>query len=260
MKTCRSILAPRLIYIFLFSGLFFSLNGCTWIIKPPEDHPQARQALVQFANQNQDLKQMKGLMRIKLRTSQGGTTTARAAWAAMAPEHLRMELLNMVGQPLISMTANGKTIAVRMHESSRIYRIKQSKSAFDKFIKIPIGVEDLITLLCGRPVIPEFAAAQIIKSDKAGTYIVLKNRWRNPLAQINIDKTGKLHSQSIYDSQGARLYHLNWLKWKSYGSYWLPRKVKIETNSGQLVEFNMEKYWTNVQLAASIFKLQTQED
>jgi outer membrane biogenesis lipoprotein LolB len=99
---------------------------------------------------NADLEPTKGLMRIEI-ISGGRITSGRAAWAAEHPDRLRLEWLSALGQPLMSMAGDGKTITLYSSADQTYRRFAQSRTALERLIRIPIGIEDLIDVLAGRP-------------------------------------------------------------------------------------------------------------
>jgi outer membrane biogenesis lipoprotein LolB len=256
VATKLSGMAHYIVFAGVLMLLLGLLNGCARLIAPPEDQPEARSTIEALSMRNAGLAQFKGLMQLSLQAN-NRTLSGRAAWAAKSPDHLRVEWLSMMGQPVASLAGDGQTITFRSYADSKIHRLKQSPTALDQLINIPIGVEDLITLLSGRPLIPAYTAAREKPDQGAGMGgILLQNRWHAVLTFVRLDSSGELQAQEVYDKDGALRYGIQWLAWQDYGQYRLPKKVQVETASGERLDLTTERYWTDVQLPSSAFALQ----
>ena len=144
----------------VFLGILgFLLSGCAWIVQPPQDDPQARALIEELDGRNPGLQNFKGMSHARFAT-QGRTLSGRIAWVAALPDRLRLEWLNPTGQPLTSVAADGRTLTVLNHHEQERYILRQSPDVLKDVIHVPIGIEDFLTLLAGRPLIPEYDAAE----------------------------------------------------------------------------------------------------
>ena len=189
-------------------------------------------------------------MRIQLQNG-SQTITARAAWAMAVPGRLRVELLNMLGQPMTSLASDGQFITIISHHDQSHYRFIQSRSALKRLIHLPIGIEELQALLAGRPPLPPYCAAQI-----DGQAIVLKNRWRTILAKLFLDETDQVQMLKVYDDDGALRYQVRWLQWQVVGPYTVPRRLQVDGGQGQRLNLTMDRFWADVQLSPKTFSLE----
>ena len=232
-----------------------ALNNCTWLVAPPADDQAARQLISSLALQNSDLEQAKGLLNVKLE-AKGAAITGRAAWAASVPNRLRIEWLNMVGQPVASLAGDGRTLTIRTNKDKTVHRLRQSRTALDQVIHIPIGVEDLVAVLAGRPLLPDFVSAQEMPAKGDERIIVLKNRWHMAVARFWLDGAGQLIKQEIYEADGTLRYRLVWLAWNKDGAFVVPKKVMVEAGSGQILTLSMERFWPNTRFSPEMFIIQ----
>jgi len=231
------------------------LNSCAGIPGPTPEDENARLIIARLAHRNDGLTQFKGLANIRM-TSEGQTRSGRVAFAAVQPDKMRVELLNTVGIPLTSLSGDGEYIVIRSHGDNKYYRFRQSRTALASVIQVPIGIEDLLSLLAGKVPFPAYTFAQMVAVDKDNEVIVLKNRWRGRVARLTVDsKSQQMMNMQVFDSQGERLYQIEWLGWEEVGTFRIPSKLMIESLPDQRLTLTVDRYWPNVEVPQSTFVL-----
>ena len=231
------------------------LTGCALLFKPPVDDERARFILGALAAQNMELKQFKGLAKVRM-VSPGQSRSGRIAYAAVRPDKMRVELLNTLGAPLTSLAGNGEHISILSHASDKRYRIRQSPTALEPVIHLPLGLEDLQALLSGRVPLPSHASATIMDTDDKQEVVVLKNRWHGIVAKLRVDtKTHQIQFLKVYGAGGALQYQIQWHRWKEVKGFKLPSKVKIESPTHQSLTLGVDRFWPNPEIAPSTFVL-----
>lgn len=236
--------------------LVFFLTGCTWLIEPPVDDPVARQLVEKLQQANPGLTKYKALANIRFELEQELQSVSSMAIAAVLPSHMRVELLSTMGQPMTSMVADGKNIRIRPYGEERIYRLRQSTTALERLINIPIGVEQLQGVLIGRPELPGFVAAQLIGREGSTVKVALKDRWQLFKAQLEFDEhNATLRALEIFDEDGQSLYRVNWTQWRRIGQYHLPGKLFLENDAGYRVSLGVRRFWPDAAILPETFEL-----
>jgi outer membrane biogenesis lipoprotein LolB len=236
--------------------LFVSVHaGCAHLFPPPEDHPQARQILMRLAGNNAGLERFKALAHVRMELD-SQVVSGRIALAAEKPDKLRIEWLNMLGQPLASLSGNGETITIISRTDNKVHRLSQSPAALEPLIHIPIGIEDLQNVLAGRIPLSVDVAVQLNEAPNDIDILILKNRWHNMVATLRVDRlTCRVLAMQTFSPQGVLQYEIQWLQWRNEGAYLIPVKMVFESESGKRVELSVDRFWPDVDLPASIFKL-----
>lgn len=230
------------------------IQGCAWLVAPPTDDMQARATIDRLMVQNARLTQFKGLFKAQVEAG-GQSISGRVALAAIVPDQLRMEWLGPLGQPLTAMAGNGKTLTILSYADHKYHTLKQTPTVLEKLIHIPIGLEDLLTLLSGRPMVPDnFFAVQAIEGDLSNG-IRIKNRWRRTLADVHTGPDGRLTDEQVYDSEGKQLFHIQWRQWQTIQDYSVPRRLGIVTSDGDSMEISIHRLIPETDLEPSIFQL-----
>jgi len=228
------------------------------MFKPPGDDADARILIDRLLQNNSALTQYKGLADISLRMN-GKTHSARIAFAAVRPDKMRVELLNMMGTPLTSLSGDGETVTIISHGDRKHHRFRQTRTALKKLIEIPIGIEDLQSLLGGRVPVPPHTTVQFTKDrpDGADSVILLLNRWNDIVARLQMDQTMQ-HIKSLWvlDPEGELQYQIQWIEWREVGGYRVPSKLNIESAASQKLTLSLDRFWPNAKVAPSTFVLE----
>ncbi len=152
----------------------------------------------------------------------------------------------------MSMAGDGQTITLYSSADQTYRRFAQSRTALERLIRIPIGIEDLIDVLAGRPPLPDFAAASIHGSGP-GCGVRLESRWRYLLAELQSDTCQRLHSMITYDPQGAVQYRIDWLRWDTFHGYTLPREVRLTSGNGDRLTLLIDRFYIDTELPPETF-------
>jgi outer membrane biogenesis lipoprotein LolB len=234
------------------------LQGCAGILRGPEDDPRVREVVMDLGGQNPELTHFKGLLDIRLEAG-GQTMAGRAACAVAAPDRLRIEWLSMLGQPILSLAADGETITLVSYAERQYRRLPQSRSSLQQLIRFPVAVEDLVTLLRGRPLLPAFFAARHQPGAPQSRLIALVDRWSNTLATIAVDDQNQLQRQELFTPQGQPRYQIEWRQWQTVDHVTLPRRVVLSAPSGERLTISQVRFWPEASFESSMFFLDRPE-
>jgi outer membrane biogenesis lipoprotein LolB len=238
-----------IICIFLFSG-------CAHFLTPPQDDLSARRVLERLACNNIGLTQFKALGHIRMESADM-RQSGRVAVAAVIPRKLRADWLNMMGQPLTSLAGDGETIRIWSPAEAKVHQLRQSPKALVKLIRIPLGIEDFQNILIGRPPLLSHTAVQFKKSHEDVDILTLKNRWREVVAMIRVDRsTGHILAMQVFDGHGRLQYETRWLQWRRQGKYLLPTKITLESHAQDRLSLTVDRFWPDTDVAPSAFILE----
>lgn len=253
-KPLRKLLA--LIIILVCLG---GMTGCPAIMKPPVDDAEARQIIGLLMQSNRGLTQFKGLAKIRME-NEDRVQTGRVAFAAAHPDKMRVELLNMMGTPVTGMAGDGEHISIMLYGENKRYKLRQSRTALESIIHVPISLADLQSLLSGRVPLPEHESAQIVEVQAQYRVVGLKNRWHVTVAKLKVNReTRQIQSMKVYDGEGEVKYRVQWLQWEEAGEYTIPSQLGITSSANQKLVYKLGRFWPNAQLPPSTFILEPHE-
>ena len=176
--------------------------------------------------------------------------------AAVVPHKLRVEWLNMMGQPSTSIAGDGRTISIWSATDHKLRHFRQSPGALAKLIQIPIGIEDFQNIVIGRPPLPVDTVVQFKGIRNDVDILALKNRWRREIAVIRVDQaTDRVLTMQAFDGHGRPQYEARWLQWRKYGRYLLPTQMVLESGAGQRLRLTIDRFWPNAAVPSSTFEL-----
>ena len=242
--------------LFTFLWLFAAfIGGCSWAIRPPADDLAAQRIVQTAARQNENLRSYKGLAKIQIENTDH-RMNGRIAIAAAMPNQMRVEWLSAIGQPLTSLAGDGINITIISYADQKFYRLRQSRDAFDKVVHLPISMEELLNMLAGRPLLPRYAAAQIIQNEDGFERVALKNRWHGVVAVLDVDPlSGHIISMKTYDGAGSWRYQTLWDHWRPRGEYAIASQVQIVSPDGRRLVVTMDRFWPDAEIAPQTFVL-----
>lgn len=215
----------------------------------------ARIILGRLIDHNKKLTQFKGLANVQM-IAEGRSQSGRIAFAAIWPDKMRVELLNMMGAPLTTLAGDGDDIFIISHIDNKQYRIRQSPTALEPVLHLPVGIEDMQSLLSGRVPLPPHAFAQLMETDGPEKVVLLKNRWHGLISKLKVDgKTHQIKNMQVYNAKGQLRYQIQWHQWKATGEYILPSKVTIESFDRQRLILSMDRFWPNIEVSPSTFTI-----
>ncbi len=165
------------------------LAGCPGVFAPPSPDitPEAAPFLNAVRHRNQGLSGLKGLG--KIRFSARGMV-ADAAWILSLPGKIRLAVLGPAGQPLQTLSADGKKLISIDHHQGKRRGWPVSDPELDGMLRIPIRLSDLVFLLAGKIPVTGFSSAALV-SGPDERILVLKN-WRNVVRQKIFFRDGRI--------------------------------------------------------------------
>jgi len=235
--------------------LMSMVNGCGWLAGAPRQDPMAKDLVEHLERKNQDVRQLKGFLRIRLHSPQG-VISGRAALAAIFPDRVRVEWLTFLGQPLMKFAADGQTITVDLHGEDRYHRIEQTPTALSKLIHIPMGVDELLRILKGNPPLPKYAAAQISGADTQGSRIALISRWHLLTAELKTTADGTIQEMTAFRNDGTILFQVHWKGWRQQQGYTFPGDIEIVSGTGEKVSLLIDRIYPGAPVPPELFRLE----
>ena len=249
-------------------GAAVLLASCASLSRQPEDSLEAAaradaQVMISFlSNQNRGLVNYKGIGKIKVRQNQTTRIDERIAWVASETAKLNIVVL-VSGHPAIKMASDGKWFYYYQARPGKpIYKkIPASDSNLKRVTTIPIKTSDIIHLLAGRVPLREHHSAILQRPDSGEGYVLLlKRRWWGVTQKIFLDETkSRVQYAEFYNRSGALIYLARFDKMQTIGGYQVPAALRITNGNGVDLQLVVNRYWTDVDVSASMFVLKPPE-
>ncbi len=253
--------------LILFVIVFFP--ACSFftgriVEEPPELSDPA--AIIEVNNlistirlKNRNLKTFKGIGKITFWEEDKRSITSSIAWVGSDPDMIRIAILNISGQPLLSIANDGQWFYFLSHTDNSFYKKRSSYSNLEKAIQIPVKPVEIVSLLAGRIPLYEYYTADIIRNKKQGYVIVLKKRSGNVIQKIYLNEDKKdVKKVELFDVNEKLLYFAVIDSLQKINKYHVPLKLSVSSDNGNGFKIDIHKYWTDVSVNPSMFVLAPQ--
>ena len=251
----------------LFVAVFFSAcSSFTGRIveEPPElldtvTITEVNNLLSTIRLKNGDLNTFKGIGKITFWEEDKKSITSGIAWVGSDPDMIRIAILNISGQPLLSIANDGQWFYFLSHTDNSFYKKRSSYSNLKKAIQIPIKPVEIVSLLAGRIPLYEYHTAHIIRNKKQEYVIVLKKRSGDVIQKIYLNEDKKdVKKVELFDVNGELLYFVVINSLQKINQYYVPLKLSVSSDNGNGFKIDVHKYWTDVSVNPSMFVLTPQ--
>jgi outer membrane biogenesis lipoprotein LolB len=225
--------------------------------KTIEDPYLTEHILTVLKQRNQEIRSFKGIGRIEISDLQA-RRSARFAFAGQERK-LRVEILDIAGQPLVSLAYDGNWLYLVQHAENRFYQKKSLAGDLRQFITIPLTIRELVALLSGRVPLIEYASATLERDPGGQGYrLTLNGRWlqrdREHISLAPDMKTVRRYER--LDGRGRLVYAADVKSEKQAEGHWIPQRLSLaDTDQHQLL-MDIETWRPNANVDASMFVLE----
>ncbi len=245
-------LLSRLIYSLLFILVF---TGCAQY-RSQSNSLLDKKALL-LANQarlfNQHIIASKGTGWALVETKKK-TDRFKIAWVAVFPDKIRITLL-ISGLPIETIIATGEKITFFSHtgEHSK-YSYNSKDPDMKEYIKVPIKMSEMISVLLGRLPVKNFDNASFLPSDSSLSSILLKQKWKAETQSLHFNEK-KIYSLTSRDLSGKLLYEILIAKYKNHDFGNIPIKIEIKDMDNQKLILDITSFQANPVIKEDVFRL-----
>ena len=260
MKAARFILQHAVIVV----SIAVLLAGCSRlsrkITEPAEiaAMTEARKVLHALSRQNEDLKNFKGIGKIRVWQKGNKRIDEKIAWIGSETVKISIAVL-ISGHPAIKIASDGRWVYYyeTRHGEPFYQKYPATDATLRRIVSVPIKPVDIITLLAGRTPLREHHSALLHKQDSGIGYILtLKKRWYGVVEKIYLaeDKT-QVRQIEFFNRSGSLIYRVRFDEMQAVNTFQVPARLSITSNEGMGFQLKVQRYWTGIPVSPSMFVL-----
>lgn len=239
---------PAILVLALF------LSGCT-APKPQTDPEQDRraQALVTAAREkNADILTTKGLGRLTLKRAQG-RERFRIAWAAQAPDKLRLTVLASA-HPVETIAASGEWVSIVSHTGKhKPHSTASTNPDLSPYINVPVKLSDMITILLGRFPLRPFDRAWFVPDQK--DRVRTSKNFSPFIQEVQFDTDGKVAALSLLNKDETLVFRIDYRRYQAGPDRVMPETMTLTNAEGQTMDLTQFRIIPNPEVNPSVFRL-----
>jgi len=183
------------------------------------------------------------------------TDRFKIAWVAVFPDKIRITLL-ISGLPVETIIADGEEITFFSHTGEHSKYSYNSKDPDMKdYIKVPIKMSEMISVLLGRLPVKNFDNAYFLPSDSSLSSIILKQKWKQETQSLHFNEQEKIYGLKSRDLSGKLLYEVMIAKYKKYDFGDIPIKIEIKNMDNQKLSLDITSFQANPVIKEDVFRL-----
>ncbi|CAN2040729.1 putative DUF4292 domain-containing protein [Candidatus Magnetomoraceae bacterium gMMP-15] len=233
------------------------LSGCAVkkMTKPVRalDLPDPINLISHIKTLNQDLKSFKGIGKFKISGHARSSRQGRAVLLGLLPERLRIEVLNPLGQPMMSLASDSKWLYFLSQSDGNFYKKRSDSSNLSRFILIPIKPLELVSLIAGQIPLCKYSRLEIQQQGK-DYILILKQKWGRIRQKIYIAEDKKtVKAIERFDGFGKILYKAEFNNFKQVQEFKLPFSLILSNADKVVCRLNLDRFLTNIIVKDSQF-------
>jgi outer membrane biogenesis lipoprotein LolB len=244
---------PRLFFIPLL-GLIILAAGCR-PPKPDTDPAQDAKAMalaLAARKKHADIFTTKGQGRLTLMLAHG-KERFRLAWAAQAPNRLRLTLLAS-GHPVETIAASGKWISIVSHTGRHPPKSALSTDPdLSPYINLPVHLSDMVNMLLGRFPLRRFDRAWFAP-ESPRTVRTSKN-FSSLVQEVQFDDDGKIAVLTLLEKANAMVMRIEYLRYQVREGRIMPETMRLTDKDGNSLELTLSRILFNPEVKPSVFRL-----
>lgn len=218
--------------------------------------PSAQELIQRLQADDSKINTLQALGSLKW-TRQGEKQSVEQALILSRPGNLRLDALSPMGPSLLSLSINKGVAQVLVPGEGRALRGPASDRIMERLFALPMKVEEVLGVLCGRP--PLCSAASAKSKAEAGLWILdldcqdsgLHTQLR--LDPVDADPLGMV----ILSSSGQVLVNISWSGHQKVKDVRLPTEIRAELPAKQSrLELRLKELDPNLFIPEERFRLE----
>jgi outer membrane lipoprotein-sorting protein len=242
--------------------------GCAYkkiekpLIQPESPTISVSSAINLINERNNKIKNISGIANINI-ISSNSTQRVKEAIVINGDSRIRLESLNITGQPSLIMVSDSNAIAIYNINENRFYRGDASPEVLYKMTGIYLSPLEIADLLAGRQSIENKRTEDMRLTKENSSYILrTQSNGSKSYNEIRFDPNNlSITAIKQYDDGGKVIKFITFSDYKRVGEYTFPFKRQIYLPpKGLLMTVEYTDIEINAEIEESVFNLIIPED
>lgn len=205
------------------------LSGCAHKKAVAKYHPLDADTIIKsIKERNKNIRDLRGIANIQI-ISNNLNQRIREAIVINGNSLIRLELLNIIGQPSLIMVSDSKTITIYNVSENSYYHGDASPETIEKITGVYMTPPDIINLITGRQIADNFKITDLSFKNESRQYMlkaqsvddgIYEEIW---LDSVNLSAT----EVKRFDDKGMAISFTSFSDYRKVGSHFFPFRIKI---------------------------------
>lgn len=240
--------------LFLISILVLLAAGCT-PTKPQTDpalDAEARALVLAAREQNADITTTKGQGRLTLMLPHG-REKFRLAWAAEAPNKLRLTLLSSA-HPVETIAASGDWVTFVSHTGKhKPHSATSADPDLTSYINVPVRLSDMVAILLGRFPLRPFDRAWFVPG-KSRT-VRTSQDFSSLVQEVQFDDGGNITAITLFEKGKTAVFRIRYVQYQAREGRAMPGQMILTDKDGATLDLTLVSITPNADVKPSVFRL-----
>lgn len=222
---------------------------------PASEQKEISRAIALLTGKNAGLTTVKGLGNLKMYDAEK-SGRSRLAWVVDAFGRIRMELLGIGGQPVLSVAVDDARLYALVHGENRFYTRNKTDDALALFLPVALPVDAVTALLMGRVPLPRHRVARYTEGPAGNGYVLTLAADSGVVERIFFDQDkSRVTDLEFYREDGTLMARVVVERYREVQSYRFFSKITVMDDNRSGLELDMERLWVNMPVDPSAFRL-----
>ncbi len=236
--------------------LVWAVSGCVHT-RPPIDpvmDARAYRLAMSARSLNHTIVSSKGTGTARL-SSHGSVETFRFAWAALLPDIIRITFL-VSGIHAQTIVSDGTRLSFVSHTGDhRIYTSYSKNPDMEKYIRVPVRLSELISILAGRLPIKKIDDAYFLPEAPDLSTVHVEQAHNSQYQEIRFGRNSRAESIRTFDGTGGILYVVRVIQYRYFKKKYIPVKLRLEDGNGRKLDLAIDNFIANPPIKKTVFQL-----
>jgi len=177
----------------------------------------------------------------------------KIAWAAQAPNRLRMTLL-ISGHPVETIASTGQWVTFVSHTGAhKPHSAVSTDPDLGPYINIPLRLSELVSLLLGKMPERPFDRAWVLP-EKPGT-VFASQSFSSEIQEWLINESGRAIRYRVLDEDKNMIFGIWYSQFFKRDNFIIPGVITIKNWEQGVIKISMKNIMPNIHIKESVFRL-----